>query len=531
MSSSVADRDTYVLMKRFAMPRGNDTVDAIAVTSSHGLILISFYTIMIKAIITQFWTGIVLFGVGLFLRRHPPNESDSPAATTTIGLWNVKHSPQQVVYFMTGRAVSVKSWRDTWYPFTWFALAAVALAASLAVPIVKTQDLKIGSVAPVNPKTVFIPFFTEDNTSNQITAQQYSLTVPAAQRAVGAAGTVPANTVFTSNVTTPSVNGSVVQFSYNYGLSGSDFGLQKTPDLWFNVSGSCFTDYTWYLGEDANGNDIYAMYNDDSNLRAAYLSSDNGPPYARGYSGTGVSDFNTTFSFLVSSVGRQSFSISTDPWYQTPNEPASNGAYLVAHGRPALSCWEQAVWSFRGNTSDLISLQNNTGGRISGAIAIALGEYLFTPMLLTTAVQLGQSNLESSTTFFISEINAEQSSLVSDMVRLVNTSYIATRNILSDSTTIQQNRGGVINAYNNSDGSLPAGADEFVISSSDIYTLSVRVLIIVPAVFVGVIVLLLVLAFLPDPWRSSKELNAVRMHELKRQHTKTLKKKAKEGDK
>lgn len=47
-------------------------------------------------------------------------------------------------------------------------------------------------------------------------------------------------------------------------------------------------------------------------------------------------------------------------------------------------------------------------------------------------------------------------------------------------------------------GSLLVGSDEFVISSPDIITLSVRVLIIVPAVFVGVFILLVTMALLPE---------------------------------
>lgn len=522
MSSLIAARDTYVLLKRFSMPHGNDTIDAVAVTSSHGLILVSFYTLMMKAIVTHFWMGIVLFGVGLYLRRHSPHDSDTSAAETTIGLWNVRHSPRQAVYYMTERTIAVRAFRDFWYPLIWFAVATIALAASLAVPIVKTQSLKVGTVAPVNPESVFVPNYEDPTLTPHETAQQLTLIVPAALRAVGAAGTVPANTVFTSNISTPTDNGTFLQFDYSYGIPGSDFGLQKTPDLWLNVTGSCITAYTWYRGVyQTDSADAYYLWNSPDNLTQAYLSSDNGPAFVTPwYNYTLSSGVNSTYALVVSSVGRQSISSSTDPWYFTDGQQDPIWPYIVARGRPPLSCWETDVWSFRGNTSDILGLRNLTNNRLSLPVYVALAQNLYAPMIYTMTERIGRSSLASSATVVGAGFDASQSSVIADMTRLVNSSYIATRNILSDSTTMSpQGRQGLLNAYLGDNGSILPGSDEFVISSPNIITLSVRVLIIVPAVFVGVLVLLAVLACLPDPWRSSKDLNATRIHALKRQNT------------
>ncbi|PCH05598.1 Hypothetical protein PENO1_021380 [Penicillium occitanis (nom. inval.)] len=525
MASLIAAPNTYTLLKRFPMPHGNSTIDAVAVTSSHGLILVSFYTIIMKAIITQFWMAIVLFGVGLFLHRHSPHDSDSSATETTIGLWNVKHSPRHVVYFMTQRTWAVRTLRDVWYPLVWFAVAAAALAASLAVPIVKTQDLKVGTVAPVNPKSVFVPNFEDPHATYHETAQQLTPTVPSALRAVGAAGTIPNDTVYISSTTTPPSNSTVVQFNYSYGISGSDFGLQKTPDLWLNVSGSCITDYTWYQGHISVNNvpqEVYYLWNNPANLTYVYLSSDYGPAFVSPFTGPAPSTVNRTYALLVSSIGRQSISSSTDPWYLTQDIQDPTWPYEVLSGRPPLSCWETDIWSFRGRTSSTSELRNLTDNRLSLPIYIALGQYLFRPMIVSTTQRLGRASLASSLTAYGAGFDAEKCSLVADMTRLINSSYIATRNILFDATTISaEGQEGLPNVYLGDNGTILAGSDEFVISSPNIITLSVRVLIIVPAVFVGVVVLLTVLACLPDPWRSSKELNATRIHELKRQSTKS----------
>lgn len=423
---------------------------------------------------------------------------------------------------MTQRTFSASPFRDIWYPLIWFAFAAAALAASLAVPIVKTQDLKVGTVAPVNPESVFVPNFDDPNSTAHELAQQLTPTVPAALRAVGAAAaSIPPDTVYISNISTPSSNGTVVQFNYSYGISGSDFGLQKTPDLWLNVTGSCITDYTWYGGFITNIKaDVYYRWNDPDNATYVYLSSDDGPAFASPWTGYASSTVNYTYALIVSSIGRQSISSSTDPWYLTVDQQDSIWPYEVNAGRPPLSCWETDVWSFRGSTSNALELSNLTDNRLSLPISIALSQNLFEPMIVSTTQRLGRSSLASSLTAYGAGFDAAKCSIVADMTRLVNSSYIATRNILSDSTTISaEGQEGLLNTYRGDNGTILPGSDEFVISSPNIITLSVRILIIVPAVFFGVLVLLAVLACLPDPWRSSKELNATRIHALKRQST------------
>lgn len=483
---------------------------------------------MIKAAITQFWAAIVLVGVGVFLRKRD-RDSDSAATETTVGLWNVKHSPQHVVMLMGRRTVITRSYRDFWYPFLWLTVAAIAVAASLAVPIVKTQDIRIGSVAPVNAEMIYVPPVNSPNNPSNYPklTQAYSLTVPSALRAAGAsaaAGSIPPNTVFISNSKSQSAGQPLVQISYSYGILGSDFGLMMTPDLRLNITGSCITDYTWFqLTDDSNGVDVYLPYNNVVIGNYNVSNGDDGPAFPVIVQPTNpwdASGFNYSYGIIISSTERNSFTVGTDPWYSTyvPQHFIEGFPYKIQPGRPALSCWESPVWSFRGNKSDVFSLLDKTDSKLSPPLVSTFQEYLAQPMIYTMVNRLGRSALASSQSYYLAGFDANKSSIVEDMSRLINTSYIATLNILMDSTQISLvGRDGLTNAVAllADPNTIAPRADEFVVSSSKVYALSVRVLIIVPAVLFGVSLLLLVLAWLPEPWRSTQKLNAVKLHKLR----------------
>jgi hypothetical protein len=134
-------------------------------------------------------------------------------------------------------------------------------------------------------------------------------------------------------------------------------------------------------------------------------------------------------------------------------------------------------------------------------------------MIYNLGIKLGRSALASAASAVGPSVDANSSSIQNDLQRLVNASYIATRNLLAETTRYSPiGRDGLQNLVANGSQVLP-DTDEFVVSNSaDIITLSVRVLIIVPAVLGGAVLLVFVLANLPPPWRSTRELNAVAIH-------------------
>jgi hypothetical protein len=144
-------------------------------------------------------------------------------------------------------------------------------------------------------------------------------------------------------------------------------------------------------------------------------------------------------------------------------------------------------------------------------------------MILTMVARLDRSALASSTSSAIGgAFDAATSSIQKDLSRLISTSYVATRNILLDSTKFNlEGYNDIKNIiFNYSTGTVRPRADEFVISSADIMTLSVRVLIIVPAVLFLGLVLLGILSILPERWRLTDSITATKMHKKMQQHDK-----------
>lgn len=102
-----------------------------------------------------------------------------------------------MVYYIAKRIWVVKTLRYVLYPLVWLVIAAGILAASLAVPILKTQDLNIGSVAPVNLRSVFVPNYENLSSPTLEGARIFSLTILLALRNLRSAGTVLADIIFT----------------------------------------------------------------------------------------------------------------------------------------------------------------------------------------------------------------------------------------------------------------------------------------------------------------------------------------------
>ncbi|KAH8698461.1 hypothetical protein BGW36DRAFT_376139 [Talaromyces proteolyticus] len=336
--------------------------------------------------------------------------------------------------------------------------------------------------------------------------------------------TIPADTVFFDSVSRGTGNSSMVSLTYSYGITGTDFGLQRTPDLQFNVTGSCFTDYSWYTGPQDSGNiqtDGYKAYNDSSQIETI-TSEAQGPPYVKQVIAP-ISDdsaSNTSFGLIVTSFGRYSFTPSNDPWYLTEHSGSNpvDYAYTISRGRPGLSCWENATWTYQGSTSATESLNSLTHGDLSSPLTQTFQQYLFQPMVLTLSGLLGRSALASSTLTVSQALNAELCSIENDISRLVNIAYLMTRNILSDSTLISPlGRDNITNLVRSADQrTVLPGADEFVVSGPDIMTLSVRDLILIPTLLGGVVCLVIIFANLPGRWRLTNDLNAVKLQKLKR---------------
>jgi len=116
-------------------------------------------------------------------------------------------------------------------------------------------------------------------------------------------------------------------------------------------------------------------------------------------------------------------------------------------------------------------------------------------MIYTLGSLLRESSLASSSTSFSGIFNASSSSIHDDLERLVYASYIATANILTE-TTLFINDNGAPNDLKVGNYAQD-GPGEFVVFTSDVVALSVRSLIIIPTLTVTLWITFLVLWVVP----------------------------------
>jgi len=140
---------------------------------------------------------------------------------------------------------------------------------------------------------------------------------------------------------------------------------------------------------------------------------------------------------------------------------------------------------------------------------LILSRYLGTPRIVSIGRLLGLSALLSSTTSIGNIFDAASSSAFSDLRRLVLAAYIATTNTLTDLTLYPDDapgRGnGAANLAIDEGGHVKPGVAEFVVWSPDITTLSVKAIIIIPAL--SIVFWLLALGLLR--WTPLKSVNAL----------------------
>jgi hypothetical protein len=519
---------TYLLWHRFKMPTQSGPRDAVAVESQVADKLVSAYTFMLEHIVLLVWSIAVVTGLLICVQIYEETHPNSPFSTE---IWQKRSSPYEILILALKNFKKSKSSR--WFILIWLITALAFVVVKYTVPIIFAPYIKIGSAAPVNASAIFVPSragSTElSNLSNQENIKIYNFNVPAALRAVGSVDGVQGTLTGNSSVSVdqPEIieeleDGEVVmQIGYRYSVTGLDLGLQYQPDLVFNVEGSCITDYSWWYGGDPLTNTIctgalvdnYYWFNNTS-IPPQIVSKCDGVPLAffNALPPSSESSGNWTWGAIISSINRTSFFPGTDPWYRTgPNplyetDPNVLGESMVMPKRPALSCWENDVWSYQGNNGSTLDLSYLPGLDMSQGMIDILTAYLAQPMIFTLGTYLHASSLKSSTTSLLTVIDANISTIYNDLERLVFASYIATVNTLTE-TTLYAPSDGFPNLVQ-ANGTILDGAGDFVIFSSDVAALSVRTLIIVPTLAVTLWIVFLAIMFMPLPKRALAPLAA-----------------------
>ncbi|KAH8586232.1 hypothetical protein B0O99DRAFT_703156 [Bisporella sp. PMI_857] len=539
-----AVNNTYLLLKRFRFPTGNTTKDAIAVTSPNGLTLVSLYTLMIQVTISQVWAASVLIGVAFFMRKtHTYNRG-----AATAGIYNASASQTSVLMLLARYLKPMK--HEIWYLILWAVIAVVALAGISAASILIPRLLVIGHAAPVDASTVYFPGGILNNSELENTttlARAFALTVPYYLRSAGQVGVTARNSVVVEQERNSNPN--FVRVNYRYNVTAAEFGLQHAPGLVFYVEGSCYTEYGWLANPtDQTGGDIKDTYNqwgDPSKQVNVSGRYDGGPPFPFFKANYGISNpgiGNVSYSIVVSSLNRPSYTESTDPWYLTEpfNDSKHKFSNKVKAGRPALSCWETNKFHYHGKSVDMYQLNliglsgfASPDGKQTPFLTDILQSPFALPLMVNLGTGLGRSALRSASSSALGvAFNAGTSSIFEDLEYLVMASYIATKNLYVESTRFPSRgrdeipdiaRSLTSAATVDNSGPPRSGTGDFVITDPGITTLSVRALIAMPVAMVAAVGAVLLLGLLPSPWRVSNALNATvlysHLHEREEKET------------
>ncbi|KAI0382525.1 hypothetical protein F5Y04DRAFT_252857 [Hypomontagnella monticulosa] len=509
-------RSTYLLWQRFTYPSENGPKDAIAVPARVGDQLNSAYTIIIEMALVRFWSiifGLILY---LYLRRHPKPKQ------AAFDIWNKKADLDELV---TGMFTSKKTWEKPGPAFILF-LLFLAWVGQTATGVLVPPLILLGSAAPVNPNAIYlpqIPLNTDPTTPDYLfQTRLFSLEAPRFLRALGSTA-VNEELRQKVNVDGPisiakTENGEDIQrIDYSYSATGADFGLQQSPDLILNVSGSCVTDYDLFLGSEQD--DDVDQYTDPTG-QAPYIAVspyDGRQPIATFFlvksNLTGaLPTSNGTWTAIISSVNKTSFSASRDPWYFTRGSDTQDtigDRYVVERGRPALSCWQDDVWSYQGRKSTVAQLSNDAlpGLNLPQAIQDVFASVLASPMVAVVGQHLQAGALLSSTTSNQELFDAGASSAYNDLTRLVQGAYVTTVNSLTDLTLYPPGAASSVpNGALNPSNQPNDGVGDFVVWSPDVAALDTIVVIVVPSVFLGVWVIANILMRWTGIGRTVKQL-------------------------
>ncbi|KAI1192703.1 hypothetical protein F5X97DRAFT_329327 [Nemania serpens] len=486
---------TYLLWKRFSFSTEKRSWDAVAVPAGVGDRLNSAFTVILSIILVQFWTIVLSLILYLALRRL--NNDTSKLDPLAVVLWNKRGDLADSAIEMIG--FDRKGWARPWLLVSLF-LALVAGVAKIATTIVVAPLIILNHAAPVNPMAVYAP--DENIMNNQITASRFALEAPRFFRALSS---VEVDKTLRQKVIVSSAerlgqadNGEdILRVDYSYGATGADLGIQKYFDLTYNATGSCVTDYGWFQRSTQlpiNPPATVDIYNTPNGLvnpslfdgRQPSATFELGPPIRGALDGS-----NSTWWAIVSSVDRKSFSVGTDPWYLTEagtNLDITGPQNVVRPGRPALSCWQDNVWSYHGHTSTSANLTSNAlpGLNLPEPLQQILLQYLGSPIIALAGSRLQNSALLSTTTSLEQIFDAGASSFHADLERLVQVAYVATVNCLTDTTLYPSNAGGSVNnALIGNSGVVPADV-RYVVWSPDVATLSTLILIVIPTIFVSI---------------------------------------------
>lgn len=513
---------TYLTRSIFTKPTETGSTRVIAITKTEYLYLTAAYALILAGIFGFFWQHMVSLLLILYPTEELPRKGDykdgvSPQTTVEesleirkrkanryIALVTIRNAsdPWSAMVLLAGHAMNMcrrtkANDRQTGlYDIIIIAFAFTAWASTIvASTIIPSKYLEQGALAPANPTSVFYVATpaganpTLDELGTYIKVQQ--MKAPATQRALGIVefarhALQEKVTIHPKEEIGKTPDGDVIErVAYNYNVTGLDFGLQHKNAINFvvRVQGACTLEYGWFNTGLSNGSiDVYNVFGTRSAVSRVEPIGPTGGKIM--INSGGPVESNLSYAIIPDTVSRLSFAKGTDPWYKTVPNRNPQGFFAVANQRPVLSCWQSDIWSYGEHTAESI---NNLSSLPGLNLPAVIGDdfipaRMSLPMIYDIASALGDSILISSTSGRGKIFDASISNYTADLERLVLASYVATQNILRDTTMIT-NEYGLNNSARDDSGVPKPGVADFVIPSGEVMTLSLHVLIAVPLVW------------------------------------------------
>ena len=499
---------TYLLWKVFWVPTNGGDVLAVAIPTSMAPLLNTVYTLLTIYLFNAVW-NVLLHAVMLMA----PLRNGLAWNYILSVYWNSAEpftawSNLAVIFHrMYWRSSSNFSLKD---PSAQLALCLTTLAlltgiGSIAGGILIAPSMTVGNVAPVSPEAVWVPDF-----SGSLFAPAAMIESPAAIRAVGSAEasrvTLRDKVIifppwYTSASTPYKPDFSI---TYQYNLTGPEFGVRDDIGLVHSVRGRCKTEYGWRSSSNISRDDIYRPW---GLKNGSYLMPANSGPTLSRLMFSAVTypesmtqgSLNTSFALLYRTGHIASFTESGDAMYMTERMPANESRsemtpFRVKAERPVLSCWQKSAMCVKGECGGVSDME----ARISPGLLMILAR-LQSPMILSIVDSLGPAALMS---FFSPKpgttVDAASSSTIADMERMVLGAYFMSRNILRDATMTEP-APGFKNAMLDGKGQRLEGTGDFVLAAAAVTALSLAALVAIPALTLLFVGLTMLCSYLAHP--------------------------------
>lgn len=515
------DPVTYREWVKFTLPDNAGGRTAIAVSSTTAGRITALYTIFIIWIFIVAWH----IAISIVLLVFTPPIMTRTSYIAVVAAWNA-NDPFQATLLMlrhTGHILKGMCRRQYKAEFNCrnllldiaiLVVASGTFAGSITAGYLFPDRLTIGSSAPVNPNLMHYPDLLRPQ--NGTKGPEFLKLNYASMGALRAFGAIEASEVtILQNINLQqhqdqswTENGREAQryrIDYGYNVTGAQMGLQMFGKLTVHVQGTCSFADDWWVNQltDNSGKkyDNYTLWKDnqpaaDGNKAipaVAEIDPSTAPLAYFARSGKLANATKIYYSILPVVAGKSSITESFDPWYETIPHQMNDFSYQVASKRPPLKCYQTDEWSYngwKGSTSELL-YGDQAPVKFPEAIKIILGTEFSVPMIVNIGMALQAGALKSSTRILPGRqtgIDAQSSSAIKDMKRIVLAAYLATRNIFRDAAMAGLELGKErSNVLERADGKMLDGVGDVVIVSSVVSSLRFGYFVAIPAILASLL--------------------------------------------